>query len=72
MLIDCDSCEMRSIACDDCMVTALLGGAPGSGDIDIDDGESAALGVLAESGLVPPLRLVVPDAAGRPRATGTG
>lgn len=71
MLIDCESCEMRSIACDDCMVTALLGTAPGSGDLDIDEGESAALGVLADSGLVPPLRLVVPDAAG-PRATGTG
>ncbi|MBO0829121.1 MAG: hypothetical protein J2P24_15215 [Streptosporangiales bacterium] len=71
MLIDCDSCEMRSIACDDCMVTALLGGAPGNGDLDIDDRESAALGVLAESGLVPPLRLVVPDAGGQ-RATGTG
>ena len=70
MLIDCDSCEMRSIACDDCMVTALLGDVPGS--IDIDEGESAALGVLADSGLVPPLRLVVPDEHERPRATGTG
>ena len=56
MIIDCDSCEVRNIACDDCVVTALLGGPPG----EIDDGEAAALRALAGSGLVPPLRLVVP------------
>ena len=27
MLIDCDRCEMRDIACPDCVVTALLGPA---------------------------------------------
>lgn len=60
MLIDCDNCEMRDIACDDCMVTALLGSAPAeaSGAVRIDESEQAALGALAESGLVPPLRLV--------------
>ena len=56
MIIDCDSCEVRNIACDDCVVSALLGGPPG----EIDDGEVAALEALAESGMVPPLRLVVP------------
>lgn len=62
MLIDCDNCEMRNIACDDCMVTALLGSAPAEapGAVRIDEGERAALGALAESGLVPPLRLVRP------------
>lgn len=60
MLIDCDRCEMRDIGCDDCVVTALLGSTPGN--VHIDEGERAALGVLAESGLVPPLRLVVGDA----------
>lgn len=62
MLIDCDRCEMRNIACDDCMVTALLGTAPAEvpGGVRIDEGEQAALGALAESGLVPPLRLVRP------------
>ncbi|MQA05573.1 MAG: hypothetical protein GEV07_23590 [Streptosporangiales bacterium] len=59
MLIDCDRCEMRDIACGDCVVTTLLGSVPGA--VDIDDGERAALGVLAESGLVPPLRLTVTD-----------
>jgi hypothetical protein len=60
VIIDCDSCEVRGRACGDCVVTVLLG-APPSG-VEIDDGEREALAVLAESGLVPPLRLVVtPD-----------
>ena len=56
MIIDCDSCEVRGLACDDCVVTALLGAPPA----EFDEGESAALEALAGSGLVPPLRLVVP------------
>ena len=56
MIIDCDSCEVRGLACGDCVVSALLGGPPG----EIDEGEAAALEALADSGLVPPLRLVVP------------
>ena len=71
MIIDCDSCEVRGLACGDCVVSALLGGPPG----EIDDGEAAALEALADSGLVPPLRLVVPvevlrhrpSTSGRPR-----
>lgn len=57
MLIDCDRCRMRDIACGDCMVTALLGSAPAHG-IELGDGERRALGALAEIGMVPPLRLV--------------
>ena len=56
MVIDCDSCEVRGHACGDCVVTALLGGPPG----ELDEAESVALEVLAGSGLVPPLRLVLP------------
>ncbi len=56
MIIDCDSCTVRGPACDDCVVTALLGSAPP----EFDEGESAALEALAGSGLVPPLRLVLP------------
>lgn len=59
MIIDCDRCEVRGLACGDCVVTALLGGPPG----ELDDGEAAALDVLAGSGLVPPLRLALPLAA---------
>ena len=59
MIIDCDSCEVRGLACGDCVVTALLGSVPGQ-EVDIDEGERAALDALAGSGLVPPLRLVLP------------
>ena len=57
MIIDCDSCEVRGLACGDCVVTALLGAPPGG--MEIDDGERAAIDALAGSGLVPPLRLVL-------------
>lgn len=56
MLIDCDSCAVRGPACGNCVVSVLLG-APPTG-VEIDDEERAALGALADSGLVPPLRLV--------------
>jgi hypothetical protein len=56
VLIDCDSCAVRDLQCGDCVVTVLLGNAPGA--LEVDDGEQQALAVLAESGLVPRLRLV--------------
>lgn len=55
MHIDCDSCEVRAIACGDCVVSVLLGSAPDG--VELDGAEQVALGVLADSGLVPPLRL---------------
>lgn len=56
MLIDCDGCAVRDLACGDCVVTVLLGAPPGA--VDVDEGEQRALEVLADSGLVPRLRLV--------------
>ena len=56
MHIDCDSCTVRGAACSGCVVTVLLG-MPQSG-VEWDDAEQQAVGVLAASGLVPPLRLV--------------
>jgi hypothetical protein len=73
VIIDCDTCEVRGLACGDCVVSVLLGGPPQ----ELDDGERAAIGVLAESGLVPPLRLVRPfagpadDPADDPAGDGT-
>ncbi|WP_433168011.1 hypothetical protein [Kribbella sp. CA-247076] len=59
MLIDCDACVLRGPGCQDCVVTVVLGfSAERSGTLRIDDDEKAALDALAESGLVPPLRLV--------------
>ncbi len=66
MLIDCDGCAVRDLACGDCVVTVLLGAPPGA--VEVDDAERRALDVLADSGLVPRLRLVPlgpPDADGR-------
>jgi hypothetical protein len=55
--IDCDTCEVRGLACHDCVVTVLLGPPP---ELTFDDDEQRALDVLADSGLVPPLRMVEP------------
>jgi hypothetical protein len=60
MLIDCERCEMRDIACDDCVINVLLGAPPVA---ELGDETAAALGHLAAGGLVPPLRLSLPDAA---------
>ena len=57
MMIDCDSCAVRGLACDDCVVTVLLGPPPEAG---FDEEERRALDVLARSGLVPRLRMVSP------------
>ena len=54
MLIDCDTCRMRDIACGDCVISLLLGAPEDSHDLD--DAEAAALGALAAGGLAPPLR----------------
>ena len=56
MLVDCDRCDVRGAACGDCVVTVLLGPPPGL--FEIDSAEQTALAVLADAGLVPPLRLV--------------
>ncbi|MCU0264307.1 MAG: hypothetical protein MUF09_11680 [Candidatus Nanopelagicales bacterium] len=60
MIIDCDGCQMRDLACDDCVVTFLLGPPGGLGLA-----EQGALAVLADGGLVPPLRMV-PGGSARP------
>jgi hypothetical protein len=59
MIIDCNSCEMRNIACDDCVVSVLLAAPPAAvrGDIEWSEDESGALQALARGGLVPPLRM---------------
>ncbi len=77
MLIDCDTCVVRDVACDDCVVGVLLGTPtvpaarpphaprePG-GPLPLEFGpvERRALEVLADHGLIPRLRLVTPPAA---------
>lgn len=72
MIIDCGECAVRGDACADCVVTFLtipvrpaepaVAGAPtGPGEqpgrVELDAAEQGAVGVLADAGLVPPLRL---------------
>ena len=57
MIIDCDTCAVAGLACGDCVVSVLLG-APEGSLRQVADEHAVALGVLADSGLVPPLRLV--------------
>jgi hypothetical protein len=61
---------MRDLACGDCVVTVLLGGPPGA--VDMDDDERQALDVLADSGLVPRLRLVPVGPSRSERPPGSG
>jgi len=63
VVIDCEGCTAKGPACGDCVVTVLLGAPPDG--VKLDDTERRALAVLAEGGLVPPLRLVT--GAERPR-----
>jgi hypothetical protein len=71
MLIDCDTCAMRDIACSDCVITMLLDGpthaarsahsarsAQQGVTADFDDDERRAVDALAGAGLIAPLRLV--------------
>jgi hypothetical protein len=34
VLIDCDTCTVRGVGCDDCVVTVLLGAPPGWGETE--------------------------------------
>lgn len=61
MLIDCDTCTMRDVACADCVVTFLGLPAPrpqaALARVELSVAEDRALAALAEGGLVPPLRM---------------
>jgi hypothetical protein len=56
MLIDCEECVMDGTdACDDCVVSFLVGRRPGEAVV-IDATEQRAVRMLAEAGLIPDLR----------------
>ena len=50
MIIDCQTCPVRDLHCDDCMVPALL--APETGELGLDAAERAAVTRFVEAGLV--------------------
>jgi hypothetical protein len=56
MIIDCDNCAVRGAACNDCVVSVLIGKPDSLPSLNRD--ECAALEALADAGLAPRLRLV--------------
>jgi hypothetical protein len=54
MIIDCDTCVVRGLACGDCVVSVLLGVPP---NVEIDAVEQRAIDALGRAGIVPRLRL---------------
>ena len=57
MTVDCTRCVARGPACTDCVISVLLG-VPGEQSPALDAEEQRVLGLMADSGLLPPLRLV--------------
>ena len=56
VIIDCQTCDMRETnACDDCVVSALVGE---DGILELVDAEQTALESMSRVGLVSPIRLV--------------
>jgi hypothetical protein len=59
MAIECRECERRGVACQDCVVTVI---APRGTTRRLEAEELRALQVLADAGMIPPLRLNAPRA----------
>ncbi|HEV2782934.1 MAG TPA: hypothetical protein VGX25_26395 [Actinophytocola sp.] len=55
LIVDCDTCVVRGLSCQDCVVSVLLGAPP---NVELDPFERRAIDVLAGAGLVPRLRLI--------------
>lgn len=51
MVIECDRCEARGLACGNCAATVIVEDGADLGPADL-----RALTVLANAGLIPPLR----------------
>ena len=56
IIIDCDACVAQfTDACDDCLVSYLVGHETGT-PVVLDQDEQTAVGLLVDGGLVPPSR----------------
>jgi hypothetical protein len=51
MTIECERCEARGLACGNCAAAVIM-----EGGTDVGPAELRALRVLANAGLIPPLR----------------
>lgn len=58
--VDCNECVARGPGCSDCVISVLLGEPAdrSASGVELADDEQAALAALADSGLLPPLRLI--------------
>lgn len=68
MIIDCETCIAPATACQDCVVTALLGPPD---QLELSEEDQRVIAVLADGGLVPPLRVVASPVVPQP-ATESG
>lgn len=57
MLINCDTCIMRDIACSDCVVSTLLA-SPGADFPEVSQGTAEAIELLSSRGIVRPMRFL--------------
>lgn len=57
MFIDCDRCELRNVGCADCVVSVML--ADPDDELEIGEAERRALRILADGGMIPPLRMTI-------------
>jgi hypothetical protein len=51
MTVECERCEVRGLACGNCAATFIVAEEP-----DLGPAEVRALTVLANAGMIPPLR----------------
>ncbi len=69
MVIDCETCPVREVRCDDCLVTALRG-LPvislGAGEMPLDAAERRAVDALVGAGMVHPDRAAMLTARREP------
>lgn len=58
MIIDCDSCIMRDIACKDCVVSVLISASSNQSHEPSELGleEARVIDLLSSRGMIPPLR----------------
>jgi len=60
MKIDCDSCSLKAISCDDCVMTVLLQIVPTSASErkapELTTSDAEIFSVLADAGMVPTLK----------------
>ncbi|MDQ0379883.1 hypothetical protein [Amycolatopsis thermophila] len=54
VIIDCNRCALRGRACGECVLSAVVDAPP---VVELDHEELTAVELLADAGLVPPIRM---------------